>query len=79
MRVVPIGQRRGKEVANALRALADQADQGIIYGACYVMKYGPKDHRAGNVGDYRRHPGEALQATFLMEKQLKDDIREGAV
>lgn len=74
MQVVRIGQHRNKEVANALRTLADLADRGIIYGVAYVVKYGPHDHRAGNAGDYHRHPVEALQATFMMEKRLRHDI-----
>jgi hypothetical protein len=76
MQVVRIGQQRNKEVANALRALADLADRGAICGVVYVVKYGPHDHRAGDAGDYRRHPVEALQATFMMERHLRADIEE---
>jgi hypothetical protein len=68
MHVIDLAKVRGREAALALRALADIAEKGEIEAVMYVCRFGAHDHRAGAAGAYRRNPGEALQAIFLLER-----------
>jgi hypothetical protein len=68
MHVIDLAKVRGREAARALRALADIAEKGEIEAVMYVCRFGAHDHRAGAAGAYRRNPGEALQAIFLLER-----------
>lgn len=68
MHVINLAAARSKEAARALRELADLAEKGEIEAVMYVCRFGAHDHRAGAAGAYRRNPGEALQATFLLER-----------
>lgn len=54
------------------RELLELAEAGKAHGLTFVVKLGPGDHLAGVAGDYKRHPAEALQATFMMERELAD-------
>lgn len=54
----------------ALRELLSAAEAGDIRGLVFVVKVKPGDNRAGIVGEYRRHPEKALQATFQLERRL---------
>lgn len=68
MRLINLAEARSREAARALRDLADLAEKGEIEGVMFVCKFSARDHRAGCAGAYRRNAGEALQATFLLEK-----------
>lgn len=68
MHVIDLAKVRSREAARALRALADIAEKGEIEAVMYVCRFGAHDHRAGAAGAYRRNPGEALQAIFLLER-----------
>lgn len=57
----------------ALKDLITLAEAGGVLGLAFVAKFGPDDHRAGIVGDYRRSPEEAMSATFRLERALRGD------
>lgn len=46
------------------------AEAGEVQGFAFLLEFGPKEHRAGMAGEYRRDPGKALQATFMLERHL---------
>lgn len=77
MRLINLAEHRCKEAARALRELADLAEKGDIEGVMFVCKFGAGDHRAGAAGAYRRNPGEALQATFLLERLVSKQQQLG--
>jgi hypothetical protein len=70
MKLVNLSAHKNREVAAVLRELLEHAENGELQGFAFVAKMGHRDHRAGLTGDYRRHPEEALSATFLLERHL---------
>jgi hypothetical protein len=81
MRIVHLGKYRNRDLVAVVRALLDLAEEGTATGLAFVVKLGQADHRGGMAGDYRRHPDEALSATFrlerlLMQEQAPFDIEE---
>jgi hypothetical protein len=70
MRLVNLDQYRSREVVAALEELLEAAKQGEIRGLAYIVKVAPDDNRAGVVGEYKRSPAKALQATFQLERLL---------
>lgn len=71
--VVSLCQHRSKEVVETLEGLLEQAKRGNIRGLVYVAKVAPGDNRVGMAGAYRTCPAKALQATFKLEKYLRED------
>lgn len=43
-------------------------------GMTFVADFGRNDHRAGAAGSYKADSALALQATFKMERLLRQDI-----
>ena len=72
MRVVNLCEYRNKGVISALEVLLALARAGEIQGFAFIVKFGPHDHRGGATGDYKKHPDQALGATFRMGRQLMD-------
>ncbi len=72
MRVVNLGEYRNRGVISALEELLALARAGQVQGFAFIVKFGPNDHRGGATGDYKRHPEQALGATFRMGRQLMD-------
>lgn len=58
------------------RELLILAEEGDLQGLTFIAKIGARDHRAGIVGDYLRHPAEALLATLRLKKRLLDEDEE---
>jgi hypothetical protein len=52
------------------------AEDGIATGLAFVVKVGPREHRAATVGDYKRRPEEAMSATFRLERMLRRDMTD---
>lgn len=65
---------RSKEVVEVLKGLLEAAEKGDIRGLVYVAKVAPGDNRAGMAGVYRTEPAKALQATFALERMLRQDV-----
>lgn len=74
MNIVSLVERRNRELVEVLRELLQLAEEGRIFGHAFVIKMGQDDHRAGVSGDYKRHPTEAMAATFMMERKLAGDL-----
>lgn len=75
MNIVSLVERRNRELVGVLKELLQLAEDGQIFGHAFVIKLGQGDHRAGVSGDYKRHPAEALTATFLMERKLAGELQ----
>lgn len=65
---------RNKELVAVVKELLDAAEAGDLQGVSFVGHFGPGDHRPGVSGSYRNSPDLALQATFKMERLLRQDI-----
>lgn len=76
MEVVNLGKYRSREVVAALEELLEWARAGDIRGLAYVINVTPGDSRAGTAGVYRKHPEQALQATFQLERMLREPLQE---
>lgn len=74
MKVVNLHERRHREVIVFLEGLLVAAHAGKIHGLAVVMKLGPDKHRACIAGDYERHPDQAMQGVFRMERHLRTDM-----
>lgn len=74
MKVVNLHERRHREVVVFLEGLLVAARAGQIKGVAVVMKLGPDRHRACIAGDYERHPDQAMQGVFRMERYLRTDV-----
>ena len=69
-----LAKRRSREVVEALEKLLKAAEQGEIRGLVYIVQVAPGESRADVVGEYQRDPSKALQATFQLERLLRDDV-----
>lgn len=74
MKVISLQERKSREVVVFLEGLLVAARDGQIHGLAVVMKLGPDKHRACIVGDYERHPDQAMQGVFRMERYLRTDV-----
>lgn len=70
MHVIQMSKFRNRDVEERLKELLALAQQGQIEGLAYVMHTAGDQHLAGMVGEYKRHPEKALQATFMLERHL---------
>lgn len=70
MRVVPLQARRNRKVVGVAKELLQLAETGCLHGLTFVAKLGPRDHRAGVVGDYRQRPEEAIIAVLRLKQKL---------
>lgn len=61
-------------MVEVLRELLKAAEAGEIWALAFIIKCGPGDNRSDFVGEYKRNPAAALQATFALEKMLREDI-----
>ena len=73
MNVVQLRQRRNREVIKLLEGLLNDARTGSIFGVAFVIKLGPDKHEAGMAGDYEKHPEQAMQGVFAIERHLRHD------
>lgn len=72
--MIDLEKYRSQHVTSELKELLKLAEAGKLQGLAFVVKFGPDDHRAGMAGDYQRRPEQALRATFLLERHLREDI-----
>lgn len=72
MRIVPLAPYRNRKVVAVARELLQLAELGDLRGLSFVAKLGPKDHRAGVVGEYQDRPEEAIVAALRMKQRLLD-------
>lgn len=73
MNVVHLRQKRNREMVRLLEGLLEDARAGCIQGVAFVIKLGPDKHEAGIAGDYERHPEQAMQGVFAIERHLRAD------
>ena len=73
MRVVELRRCRNRRVVAVAKELLQLAEDGDIDGLVFVVKLGPRDHRAGIVGEYQKHPEEAVFAALRMKNLLLEE------
>ena len=71
MSVLRLVEYQNRGLVKSLKELLAQAEAGEAIAAAVIVKYGPNDHRAFVMGDYKRHPEQALSAIFQLETRLK--------
>ncbi len=64
------------ELVEGLGWALDQAINGKITGACFVLKHGRFQHTIGVLGKYKDDPYCAMQATRKLRKILKEDAKK---
>lgn len=72
MHLVYLSRYKNREVVKVLEEMLALARAGELSGLAYVIKTAPAEHSAGAAGDYRRHPEQALSATFALERHLAE-------
>jgi hypothetical protein len=70
MHVVQMAQYRNRRVVAVARELLELAEAGGLHGQIFVAKLGPRDHRAGIVGDYEEHPEQAVFAAGRLNQRV---------
>ena len=70
MRVVNLVEHRNHEVISALEELLALAQAGDITALAFIVQTGPRRHKAGLVGNYRRRPSEAIPALLTLKHRL---------
>lgn len=73
MHVVQLARYRNRKVVAVARELLQMAEEGDLRGLSFVAKLGPRDHRAGVVGEYRDRPEEAVFAALRMKQALMEE------
>lgn len=70
MHVVELRRYRNRKVVAVAKDIVTLAEAGDLHGIAFVLMLGPHDHRAGIVGEYQRHPAEALLAALRLKQRL---------
>ena len=74
MNVVKLVRHKNRGLVSALKALQHLAERGEIQGITFVVKHGPRDHRAGFAGEYERDSTQLLHATLTLKNYLLCDM-----
>jgi len=77
MRVVNLVAYPNHEVISALEELLVLARSGDVTALAFIVQTGPKRHKAGLAGNYRRRPGEAIPALLTLKYRLVLEISIG--
>lgn len=64
------------ELIEGLGWILDQAINGNITGACFIIKHERYHHTIGILGNYKDDPYCAMQATKKLKRILKKSARE---
>lgn len=72
--VVSLQRFRNRELVAVCKELLKQAEAGGMQGLTFVGKFGPRDHRAGLAGDYKKDPAQALSAAVRLERFLAGEL-----
>ncbi len=75
MKPVSLAEYRNREAIQAHREAIALLEKGVITGSVLVLEYGPEDHRAGVFGSYEKNPASALKATFVLDFQLRGELK----
>jgi hypothetical protein len=70
MHVVELRRHRNRKVVAVAKEIVALAEGGDLHGIAFVLMLGPQDHRAGIVGEYQRHPAEAILAALRLKQRL---------
>lgn len=66
---------KNKELVEGLSWLLDQALNGEISGACFMIEYSQFKHSIGILGNYRKNPYNAIRPINRL-KNLIDEIAD---
>lgn len=62
---------RSSEVVETLEQLAVFCKTTDVRSLAFVVQIGPREHKLGLAGGYRRRPADAFGALHLLERKLR--------